>query len=236
MCHEVSGQTILKPTGRLIVSKVIIFGLKENSELAKFYLDTDSSHEVVAFCVDGMHVQSDTFQGKPVIAFEELHEYFSITDVQFLAPLSPSSMNRDREAVYKKIKTKGYSFISYISSKATVLSEKIGENCFILEDNTIQPFVSIGNNVLMWSGNHIGHHSVIHDHVSFTSHVVLSGRCEVGSYSFFGVNSTVRDGVFVAEGTFLALGSVLTSDTQPWSVYKGSATELLKIPSTRVKF
>ncbi len=35
----------------------------------------------------------------------------------------------------------------------------------LLEDNTIQPFVSIGN-VTLWSGNHIGHHSTIHDHYS----------------------------------------------------------------------
>ncbi len=64
--------------------------------------------------------------------------------------------------------------ISYVSSKATVFpGAPIGDNCFILEDNTIQPFTSIGNNVVLWSGNHIGHHSVIKDHVSFTSHVVL---------------------------------------------------------------
>ena len=218
------------------MSKIIVYGVKENSELADFYLDIDSPHEVIGFCVDGQFLKEKSFKGKPVIAFEDIENDFPVDQVQFLAPLAPSSMNRDREAVYNKIKGKGYTFISYVSSKATVLTDKIGDNCFILEDNTIQPFVSIGNNVLMWSGNHIGHHSVIHDHVSFTSHVVLSGRCEVGSYSFFGVNSTVRDGIRIAEGTFLALGSVLTSDTQPWSVYKGTVAELMKIPSTRVKF
>ncbi|MDA7700422.1 acetyltransferase [Methylophilaceae bacterium] len=218
------------------MSKVIIFGLEENSELANFYLEKDSPHDVIAFCVDGQYIQSDNFQGKPVIAFEEVDQIFPINVAKFLAPLSPSNMNRDREGVYNRIKAKGYDFISYVSSYATVLTDKIGDNCFILEDNTIQPFVSIGDNVLIWSGNHIGHHSIIHDHVSFTSHVVLSGRCEVSSYSFLGVNSTVRDGVFVAEGTFLAIGSVLTSDTKPWSVYKSSVAELLKVPSTRVKF
>ncbi|WP_245213936.1 hypothetical protein [Rhodoferax sp. AJA081-3] len=67
-----------------------------------------------------------------------------------------------------------------------MLGNEIGENCFILEDNTLQPFTKIGNNVILWSGNHIGHHGEIHDHVTFTSHVVMSGHCSIGPYSFLG--------------------------------------------------
>ena len=52
-----------------------------------------------------------------------------------------------------------------------------GDNCFILEDNTVQPFVTIGNNVTLWSGNHIGHDSVIEDDCFISSHVVVSGTC-----------------------------------------------------------
>ena len=51
---------------------------------------------------------------------------------------------------------KGYAFISYISTRATVWTRDIGVNCFILEDNTVQPHVKIGSNVIMWSGSHIG--------------------------------------------------------------------------------
>jgi hypothetical protein len=49
---------------------------------------------------------------------------------------------------------RGYELISYVSAKATTFSGfACGSNCFILEDNTIQPFVTIGNDVVMWSGN-----------------------------------------------------------------------------------
>ena len=116
----------------------------------------------------------------------------------------------------------GYDCISYLSSKATVFSNvKIGKNCFILEDNTIQPFVTIGDNVVLWSGNHLGHHSVINDHVLFTSHVVMSGHCVIEPYSFFGVNATLRDGLHIAEGTLVAMGACVTRDTEPWGVYRG---------------
>ena len=71
-------------------------------------------------------------------------------------------MNALRRGVYTRFKQKGYPLISYISSCATYFpGTPIGDNCFVLEDNTIQPFVKIGNNVVLWSGNHIGHHSTI---------------------------------------------------------------------------
>jgi len=33
--------------------------------------------------------------------------------------------------------------------------------------------VTIGNNVTLWSGNHIGHDAMIDDHGFITSHVVI---------------------------------------------------------------
>lgn len=125
-------------------------------------------------------------------------------------------------------KEKGYQFISYISSKATIFNNEIGENCFILEDNTIQPFTKIGNNVVLWSGNHIGHHGEIKDHVFFTSHVVMSGHCIIESNCFFGVNATIRDYSNIAKGTLLAMGSSLTrQETEEWGIYIGNPAKKL---------
>ena len=95
----------------------------------------------------------------------------------------------------------------------------IGENCFIFEDNTIQPFVKIGNNVILWSGNHIGHHTTIEDHNFISSHVVVSGQCLIKSNCFIGVNSTIGHAVEVAEETLIGAGSVITKNTDKLSVY-----------------
>ena len=129
----------------------------------------------------------------------------------------------------------GYELISYISSKATILSSQIGENCFILEDNTLQPFVKMGNNAVIWSGNHIGHHSSIGYNVTITSHVVISGHCNIGNNCFLGVNSTISNGVTAAEGTLVSLATVIESNTGHWSVYKGNPETKFSIPSYRVK-
>ncbi|AOJ08433.1 acetyltransferase [Burkholderia mayonis] len=219
------------------MANVVLFGLQDYAELAHYYLEHDSPHKVVAFCVDRQYVpDGGTFKGVPVVAFEDVANTHPPGDFSFFAPMSPKHMNRDRERIFNGIKARGYTLISYVSSKAVRFDNEIGENCFILEDNTLQPFTRIGNNVVLWSGNHIGHHGRIGDHVTMTSHVVMSGHCDIGAYSFVGVNATLRDGVTIGEGTFVAMASAITKNTEPWSVYRGNPAVKLAMPSTEIKF
>src|ERR1044072_5155 len=220
------------------MAKVIIFGIQDFAQLAKFYLQHDSEHEVVAFSVHQQYLpEAETFEGLPVVAFDSAGEIYRPSESKFFAPMSPSRMSKLPESVYYQIRDKGYEMISYISSKATVFpSTSIGDNCFILEDNTIQPFTTIGNNVVLWSGNHIGHHNVIKDHVSFTSHVVLSGHCIVEPFAFIGVNATIRDGIHIAEGSFIAMAPAVVMDTEPWGVYKGNPAKKSETLSTELDF
>jgi len=211
------------------MSKVVIFGLLDTAELAHYYLENDSEHEVVAFTVSKEYLKEKTFKGLPVVPFEDLESVYSPRDYYLFAPMTAKQMNQLREKIYLKGKEKGYKFISYISSKATIFDNEIGENCFILEDNTIQPFTKIGNNVVLWSGNHIGHHSVIKDHTFFTSHVVMSGHCVIESHCFFGVNATIRDYSNIAKGTLLAMGASLTKqNTDEWGVYVGNPAKKIE--------
>ena len=209
------------------MKKVVIFGILDTAELAHWYLENDSDYEVVAFTVHAKYVKATSFRGMPLVDFESINSQYPPIEYSLFAPMTGRSMNRLRESVYLEGKAKGYTFISYISSKATICGNEIGENCFILEDNTIQPYTTIGNNVVLWSGNHIGHHGVIKDHVFFTSHVVMSGHCLIESHCFFGVNSTIRDYSVLSTGTLLAMGACLTKQTtEEWGVYVGSPAKL----------
>lgn len=205
------------------MAKIILFGIQDFAELAHYYLENDSEHEVVAFSVNQQFLpEQPLFCGLPVVGFENIEELYPPNEYKFFAPMSPVRMNRVREEIYHKIKDKGYELISYISSKATLFGNPVGDNCFILENNTIQPFTSIGNNVILWSGNHIGHHSVIKDHIMFTSQVVLSGHCTVENYATIGVNATIRDGLTISEGSFIAMAASVIKNTEPWGLYKGN--------------
>jgi sugar O-acyltransferase (sialic acid O-acetyltransferase NeuD family) len=211
-----------------MTNNVIIFGIQDFAELAHYYLEHDSDYQVVAFCVNEAYMpEESSFKGLPIVSFETVEQIYPPSEYQFFAPMSPKKMNTLRETIYLEAKDKGYQFISYISSKATLFNNQIGENCFILEDNTIQPFTTIGNNVILWSGNHIGHHCVIKDHIMFTSHVVLSGHCVVESHCFFGVNATIRDGLTIAKGSLIAMAASITKNTDEWGVYVGNPSKKL---------
>jgi sugar O-acyltransferase (sialic acid O-acetyltransferase NeuD family) len=208
------------------MSRVVIFGLKDLASLAHFYLREDSEHEVVAFTVDREFIRAEEFEGLPVVPFEEVEKTYPPSEYKLFIPMTQKKMGRLREEKYNEAKRKGYSLVSYVSSKATTFSNlEVGENCFILEDNTIQPFVVIGNNVVLWSGNHIGHHSEIGDHVFLTSHVVISGHVRIEPYSFFGVNATIRDGLVIAEGTLVGMGATVVKNTEPYGVYSSEGAK-----------
>jgi sugar O-acyltransferase (sialic acid O-acetyltransferase NeuD family) len=214
------------------MAKVIIFGVLDTAELAHYYLTHDSEHEVSAFAVNREFIGDDRFHGLPVVAFEDVETIFPPADYSFFAPMTGRNMNRNREKIYNEAKAKGYQFISYISSKATIFDKSVvGENCFILEDNTIQPYTTIGNNVVLWSGNHIGHHGQIKDHVFFTSHVVMSGHCVIEPYCFFGVNATIRDYMHIEQGTLVGMASAVTKDTEEWGIYIGNPAK--KVPGKK---
>lgn len=202
-------------------NKVIIFGNLDTAELAYYYLKNDSLYEVVGFCVNEEYLIIESFNSLPVIAFERINEIFPPEQFLLFVPMTGVKMNNVRKNIYLEGKSKGYEFISYVSSKATVLSDNIGENCFILEDNTIQPYVKIGNNVVLWSGNHIGHHSTIEDHVFFTSHVVLSGHCHVKERAWIGVNTTIKDHLTIGKGSLIGMGALVTKNTHDGGYYIG---------------
>lgn len=212
------------------MANIIIFGIQDYAELAHYYLSNDSIHTVVAFSVNEQYLPKEsTFKELPVLKFEDIELKYPPSDFSFFAPMAPGKMNTSRQQVYEIIRKKGYQMISYVSSKATVLNDwKIGDNCFILEGNTIQPFTSIGNNVVLWSGNHIGHHSMIKDHVTFTSHVVMSGHCIIEENCFLGVNATLRDGIILAKGTLVAMAAAVTKSTEEWGVYIGNPAKKLE--------
>lgn len=207
------------------MSKVVVFGTGSFAELVHYYLTHDSEHEVVAFTASGDHVTTDTFSGLPLVPFEEVTRLYPPDTHAMYVAVGYRQVNRVRAGIYAEAKAKGYTLVSWVSSRCTNYAASIGDNCFIFEDNTLQPFVTIGNDVVLWSGNHIGHHSTVGDHCYITSHVVVSGHCHVEPYCFLGVNATLRDSITVAESCVIGAGALIMKSTTPRQVYLGERTK-----------
>src|SRR4030095_7528649 len=200
--------------------KLIIFGTGDIAQIAHYYCEIDSDYTVHAFTVDREYCKMNTYEGKPLVPFDEVISKYSADTYHMFIALSYSDMNRLRQRKCNEAMALGYLLASYISSKCTFLSTfNPGYNCFIFEDNTIQPFVQIENNVTLWSGNHIGHHSVIRSNNFISSHVVISGHCEIKSNCCLGVNSTIAHQVCIAEANIIGAGAIITKNTMPKEVY-----------------
>jgi sugar O-acyltransferase (sialic acid O-acetyltransferase NeuD family) len=216
--------------------QIVVFGTGEIAELADFYFTHDSEFEVVGFTVDGAYLKGVEFSGRPVVPFEQLVEKFPPERYGLFVAISYAKINAVRAEKVAAARAKGYRLASYLSRRASVFPGfELKENCFILEDNTIQPFANIGANVTLWSGNHIGHHSVIEDDVFLASHVVVSGGVRIGQGSFVGVNVTIRDHVTIGKKCVLGAGALVLEDQPDFSVLAPRGTERSPVPSTRLR-
>ena len=202
------------------MARIVIFGAGDIARLAHFYFTHDSPHDVAGFVVDREFRRGDSFLGLPIVDTDDVLIRYPPSEFDMFVALSYTKMNSVRAEKYHAMKAAGYRLASSVSSRCSYLSQTPpGDNCFILEDNTIQPFVTIGSNVTLWSGNHIGHDSTIEDHCFISSHVVVSGHVRVGARSFIGVNSTLRNSIAVAPDTLIGAGAVVMADTRPGGVY-----------------
>lgn len=200
-------------------SELIIFGTGEIATLARYYFENDSDYRVVAFTADDENVEGDTFEGLPLVPFSKIGETHDPGAFVMHVALSYRGLNANRQSAYERAKHAGYTLVSYVCSKSVTWPDlKHGDNCFILENQTIQPTVTIGNNVMIWSGNHLGHGCSIADHAYVASHVVLSGHSRVGERSFIGVNATVKDFTSIGDDCFVGMGATVAKDVENGSV------------------
>ena len=203
--------------------KLIIVGIGETAEIAYEYFTYDSSYEVMGFSVNRRFIQADHFLGLPVYDFETLESTRSPLIFEVYIAISHVKLNRTRAKMYYEAKQKGFKCANYISSHAFVWRNvKLGDNIFIFENNVLQPNVKLGNNITLWSGNHIGHRSVIHDHVFISSQCVIAGFCEIGEYSFLGVNSTCNDNIIIAKDNIIGSGALVWKNTNKGQLMIGS--------------
>lgn len=200
--------------------KVVVFGTTRFAEVVHSYLLHTSEYEIAAFTVNRSHLEEEALLDLPIVPFEDIETSHPPSDHMMFIAVGASKLNTVREQRYYEAKKKGYKLIRYVHPDVKVWpNNEIGDNTFIFEDNTIQPFVKIGNNVVLWSGNHIGHHSTIDDHTFICSHVVVSGNCKVGKNCFIGVNATLRDTISMGDNSIIGAGALIMKSTKEGELY-----------------
>jgi sugar O-acyltransferase (sialic acid O-acetyltransferase NeuD family) len=192
---------------------LVLIGDSAFAEVAYEYFTVDSPFEVVAFAVEREYLRRDSLFGLPVVAFEDLPARFEPRTHSFYAALVYTQKNQLRRRLYEAARGIGYRPASFVSPRASVWRNvELGEHTFIFENNVVQPFVKIGADVVLWSGNHIGHHSTIGSHCFVSSHVVVSGFVTVGESCFLGVNATLANNLTVGDRSTIGAGALVLGD------------------------
>ncbi len=218
-------------------SRLIIVGTGLFAEMAREYFNELSDYNVEAFSCHEKYKEADSIYELPLISVEDLVKKHLPQDVTLFVAIGYGEMNKIRQRVYEELKAHGYSFATFVYPGVKIWDNAtLGDNVFIFEDNTIQPYTRIGSNTIFWSGNHIGHHSSIGSHCFISSHVVVSGSCHIGNNVFIGVNATLHDSLNIGDECLIGAGAIINKNTQAKSVFVPAATKIFPKNSEEIGF
>jgi sugar O-acyltransferase (sialic acid O-acetyltransferase NeuD family) len=205
------------------MNPVIIFGNQDSASTTHYYLTTDSPRQVAAFAVDQDRITDLHLAGLPVVPFEQVQELYPPDKYDFIFPAgfqlsNPYNTNVFRRNRYELIRSMGYQFVNYVSSRALVADNVvIGKNVLIYEGAIVQPFVQIGNNTIIRSGVNLGHHSCVGDHCFLSAEVTVGSRANIGAQTFIGLNTTVLNSITIGDSNFIGSSSLINRDTRDGS-------------------
>ena len=212
--------------------KVVVFGIGKLAEYVCYALKHDTDFQVSALCIEKEFMPDvRTRWGFHIEDFALLNERYPTDEYKLFIAVGNNDV---REKIYNEAKDRGYSFISYLSSRAVTWDDLVyGDNVLVLEGSIIQPFVSIGNNSFLF-GPKIGHHCVIGNN-TLLSACYLGGNAKIGDNTFLGLNSTVNQNIEVGQSNIIGVGSNVCSNTGDFEVFTNKGTVKRNLTAQVVK-
>lgn len=212
------------------MKKILIFGITEMAEMVHYYFSR--IHFCIdAFVVDGQYLTQNTFCKLPVIPTEEAIQKLLPEDYAIFIAIGYTNRNEIKKLKYQYFADQGYHFPTYIDKSAVTEDALIGENCLILENVTVQPFVKVGNNVTIWSGSQICHHTTIDAHCYISPNATIAGFSHIKEQCFIGANAVIRDHITVEKKSVVGAGSLIMSDTSEDDIFFGLKSEAVENPA-----
>lgn len=103
---------------------------------------------------------------------------------------------------------------------------EIGSNTCI--DRAAQGSTFIGRGTKIDNLVHVAHGVKIGEHCLIVAGAVLGGSCEIGNYTFIGMNACIKEKVRIGKNCIIGAGAVVVCDVEDNSVMVGNPARLLR--------
>ncbi len=101
----------------------------------------------------------------------------------------------------------------------------IGPNCIIYPKVKIGKYTMLANNVSIIGGDH--EFTKVGIPIIFAGRGVLNETC-IGKDVWIGAYSRILTGITIGDGAIIAMGSVVTKDVEPFTIYGGVPAKKIK--------
>jgi sugar O-acyltransferase (sialic acid O-acetyltransferase NeuD family) len=218
-----------------VKKKLFIFGARNLAEMAHYLFTTDSDYEVAGFTVDAEYLKESTFQGLPVIAYEELRASADRGAVDIFVAVGIAKVNKLRAQKVAAVEADGFRLASFVSSHARVPADlRARPNTLIMEQVWIGPHTHIGSDVVIWSGTRIALKVRIGDHAWITS-AAVGESTTIGDHTFIGLNATISPFIRVGANNLIGAGTLIMRDTKDNEIYKAERSRPSRVPVSRIE-
>lgn len=208
--------------------KLVIFGTTDFSRELCYYVEHDGGDEVVAYVLDQKYVKETIYDGKKVIAYEELESFFAKDEIEIIVSLGYSSMNDNRKIVFERCMRDGWKIGSFIHSKAINLSKSMGIGNIIMDRAEVRLGSEMGDGNVVLALTIISHDCKVGDFNYFAGSNHINGRNKIGSNNFFGTNCILTDGGKIGNYNLIGAGTCVSKKIDDGMLIAQAPTRELK--------
>lgn len=216
--------------------KIIIVGTSELSMCFFRSLKYEKEYEVVAFTVNKEYITNNDIEGIPVVPFEKLSQTLNMSECEIALTVGYKKMNDIREYFYNECKRQGYKILTYISPKATVYTDIIGEGTLIYPGTYIGPYCEIGIANIIHMQVCVSHHIKTGNFNFFAGGTMIGGDVEIGSNCFIGMDNTIRNGIQIGDRVLIGAKNFVSKSLRSKFAFIGTESDKPLYSDFLVKF
>ena len=188
------------------INNYIINGTTPFSAMIRKIVESEG-HKVLCFTTLRKFMDMEKLDDLPIIATEDLTEHYNTEECFVINTVGYTKMNTIREKAQSELDLFDLQTVSYISSRAIVYTNNIGNGCIIMPGAFVGPDVELGIGNIVYSNAVLTHHIKIGNYNFIASGCVLGGGINIANNCFIGLNSTIRNRISIPSFTLIGCAS-----------------------------